>query len=172
MASSLLLRRFAPVAVMVVALACDDGGSAPPPGPPFEAAALALGVNPPGAEAPHGFTEIPDGGVLPIVRGEQGLWMISLALRAPNPTHGTFALEVDLRDGDQPLATLQRSRQRFVVADDGYAYYYDAWLVFEGLFTTGAPVTLTVRCADSDGHVVAVTRSARLDAAKPAERGD
>ena len=92
---------------------------------------LTMGTNVPGASEPESFEAITDGQELDIVFGQQGLWMVVLALQLDGLEVEFADVSGELKVQEELVGSLNLKRQRLQTASDGTSYLLNFFLVLD-----------------------------------------
>jgi len=120
---------------------------------------LVLGTHPAGISEPGEFRPLADGDALNVELGFQGLWMVVLAFKtrdlygAGEPLFLTGELVVD----GQSQGTLSLTDQKTTDGGDGWAYYFNFFLVVDDSRIGGRPGQVRFTARDGAGRLREVT---------------
>jgi len=123
---------------------------------------VALGTHAQWKQQPEHFRVLEDEGELPIVLGQQGLWMVVLALRSYETLEGELDLVVRVDAAGVTLGELYLVEMALDPELDGRDYIYDIWLIVSdpSLATYTAEVSIDI--VDSGGMELTLERSVVL----------
>jgi len=137
------------------------------PQPSFE-----LGTNVTGKNTRKYYSAVPENGKMNVELGPQGLWMVVLAFK----TRGMFKPPLYLSgtitvDNNDSAGTLALKKQKTILSDDGFDYYYNFWLVVKNdklplpsapADVAGKTATIVLEVTDADGKKHVETRKVTL----------
>ena len=121
-----------------------------------------LGVNITGQSTPSSFSALPEGEELLVEYGPQGLWMVVLAFK----TKGLFEVPLLIKAAVESQGMLQgeftMTGQELLPGPDGYAYFYNFFLVVSDPDVAGSPGVISFSVTDAAGVTHEVVREVQL----------
>ena len=133
--------------------------------PEIEPPSVVAGTNGYGPDgAPTPFAPVADGGTMPIILGEQGLYMVIIAGQTSGIT-GPVVVDAELRYDNHHVASADdevRELEPLVGAAAGAIGFRDVFLVFEGFPFTGLPMELKVQVVGTGGEQAKVKQAVIL----------
>jgi len=141
----------------------DAGGDTPSTGDAEETdPSFVLGVNITGQSTPSSFNALPEGEDLLVEYGPQGLWMVVLAFK----TKGLFEVPLLIKASVESQGMLQgeftMTGQELLPGPDGYAYFYNFFLVVSDPEVAGSPGIISFSVTDAAGVTHEVVREVQL----------
>ena len=124
-----------------------------------------LGTNVTGKNTRMFYTAVPNGTVLNVELGPQGLWMVVLAFKTQGLLKDPLYLSGSIViDGNDAAGQLALKKQKTILSDDGFNYYYNFWLVVKndklplpsapaGVAGKTATITLEITDVDQKKHI-------------------
>ncbi|MCO4764389.1 MAG: hypothetical protein KC502_22955 [Myxococcales bacterium] len=125
-----------------------------------------LGTNVTGKNTRKFYTPVPEGATLNVELGPQGLWMVVLAFKTKGLLTDPLFLSGGITvEGDDAAGQLALKKQKTILSDDGFRYYYNFWLVVKndelpaphapkGVVGKKATITLELTGAKGKKHTV------------------
>lgn len=123
---------------------------------------LVLGTNAVGSNDPTAFVALEEHDALEVQLGFQGFWMVVLALKTRDIFTGPLRLEAHLSAGGAEQGSLVLGNQKLAPGGDGYAYFYNFFLVVADATVAGGEGVITFRASDAAGHERELTRTVEL----------
>lgn len=135
----------------------DADGDAADTGP---AAVFVVGTNPVHREdGVSDFVPVPDGGQVPVVVGDQGLYMVIVAVRTTGLLVSPVSVDAELRYAGHRIAEFEFEGIDLDPMEDGFDYLWDVFLAFEGTPFTGLPLELELDVVGADGKGVSLEQT-------------
>ena len=123
---------------------------------------LTMGTNVPGASGPESFEAIDDGHQLDIVFGQQGLWMVVLALQLDGPEVEFADVMGELHVHDESVGSLSLKRQRLQKASDGTRYLLNFFLVLDTPAQGGQEGVVAMTLTPEGGEALSLVKVVQL----------
>ncbi len=124
---------------------------------------LTMGTNVPGASDSASFEVIEDGYELDIVFGQQGLWMVVLALQVEGVTSEYVDVGGALVVDGATVGSLSLKRQRLKEGEGGLRYLLNFFLVLDEPSQDGRDGIVTMDLTPEGGDVLTLSRQVRLN---------
>jgi len=130
-------------------------------------AAISVGTNAPGTSHVSSFKVLEDGQALEIVFGQQGLWMVVLAIEATGVTAEYADVQGEMAVDGVVVGSLSLKRQRLTQSEEGLSYLLNFFLVLDEPAQHGREGIVTMTLTPTGGEALTLTRAVQLYGGPP-----